>query len=402
MSNELASLGRAVETHGAVVRVTVFEAQGSAPRDAGAWMLVWQDGTQGTIGGGRLEYEAIDYAQKIFDLATHSRHGEAKPLWQRTERLYPLGPGLGQCCGGAVRLLFEQFTVCELGAMEHSGGTAQPCGHGVETVPSAQEKNRGPHLWVRPARSGVPLLAVHGRKGDYAVPLPVAQAVKEMAAGLRPRQLHCLRIEEQSDGNSAALSQNLTPAGKASSCKSTRWIVEPVGAQKTPLYLYGAGHVGRAIADLMAPLPFDLYWVDTARARFPEILPAHASPLLAATPADIVRHCPAGAFHLVLTFSHAIDLAICRALLGRDDFGFLGLIGSKTKRARFIARLRADGITDSALNRLTCPIGAGRISGKEPAIIALSVAAQLIERLELQAQDVDNLGQRGANVHAKQ
>jgi len=145
-------------------------------------------------------------------------------------------------------------------------------------------------------------------------------------------------------------------------------------------------------------LPFQLRWVDTARDRFPCVIPDHAARVITDVPQDLARRCPAGAFHLVLTFSHALDLAICEALLARADFAFLGLIGSKTKRARFKKKLRDAGISKSALDWLVCPIGLSTIRGKEPAKIAISTVAQLVERLETLSQQADNRLQRGDYV----
>jgi xanthine dehydrogenase accessory factor len=111
-------------------------------------------------------------------------------------------------------------------------------------------------------------------------------------------------------------------------------------------------------------------------------MPGGIHPIVSSDPAAIAAAAPVDAYHLVLTYSHALDLAICHALLTRPAFGFLGLIGSASKRARFLKRLREGGIAHGALERLTCPIGIGNLRGKQPATIAISVAAQLIETLE--------------------
>lgn len=137
--------------------------------------------------------------------------------------------------------------------------------------------------------------------------------------------------------------------------------------------LYGAGHVGMALAEALRPLPFSLHWVD---ARAPEAWPvASAVPLRrVAIPESEVAAASPHAFHVVMTHSHALDLEIVAAILARP-FAFCGLIGSRTKRATFERRLAERGIDAS---RLTCPIGLPEIPGKEPAVIAASVAAQLL------------------------
>lgn len=144
-----------------------------------------------------------------------------------------------------------------------------------------------------------------------------------------------------------------------------------------PIWVFGAGHVGRALVATLAPLPqFDVTWIDIAADRFPDTIPPHILPRIAPDPADIVTAAPPAARHLVLTHSHALDLAICDALL-RRPFAFAGLIGSQTKWARFRTRLRHAGHADAQINRIACPIGDPRL-GKHPQAIAVSVAHSLI------------------------
>jgi xanthine dehydrogenase accessory factor len=151
------------------------------------------------------------------------------------------------------------------------------------------------------------------------------------------------------------------------------WFVEPITPPRQPVWIYGAGHVGRALTTVLSALPFQITWIDVSRERFPADLPPHTDMFVAANPADAVRHAPDDAIHFVLTFSHAIDLDICQRVLNRP-FKRLGLIGSATKRARFIKRLSAAG-TDSL--RLECPIGKRNL-GKEPMAIAVGVASDLL------------------------
>jgi xanthine dehydrogenase accessory factor len=151
----------------------------------------------------------------------------------------------------------------------------------------------------------------------------------------------------------------------------------------TPLFhlqLFGAGHVGRAIVRLLADLPCQVQWVDEREAEFPTgPEPAHIQRVCSDTPAAEVATAPTGAHFLVLTHSHDLDLAITRAVLERGDFAYLGLIGSATKRARFEHRLLERGVSPQLLQRLVCPIGVPGISGKEPAVLALAVVAQLLQ-----------------------
>ena len=157
-------------------------------------------------------------------------------------------------------------------------------------------------------------------------------------------------------------------------------VAWPDEAPLFTLQLYGAGHVGRAIVRLLDALPCRVTWIDEREAEFPaEASAAHIQRLCVEPVESEVRQAPAGAFYLVLTHSHDLDQAITEAILRRADFGFLGLIGSATKRARFLQRFQARGVPAESLARLTCPIGLPGIAGKQPELIALAVVAQLLQ-----------------------
>jgi xanthine dehydrogenase accessory factor len=247
------------------ILVTVRETEGSAPREAGAWMLVFADGIAGTIGGGHLEFQAIEEARKRLAGAA----GEAVLR-------YALGPSLGQCCGGVAHLEFA------------AAGAAD-------------------------------------------------------AAQLQAR----------------------------------------LDARRAPVALFGGGHVGRALVRTLAPLPFAIHWIDSRDEIFPEGLPPqvrseHSDPVQAAVPT-----LAAGSRVLIMSFSHAEDLDVVAACLKRQrergDLPYIGLIGSKTKWGVFRHRLQARGFSDAQLAQVTCPIGIPGITGKEPEVIAVAVAAQLLQ-----------------------
>lgn len=300
---DLAGL-RAAVAAGPVVRVLVLEVQGSSPREAGAAMLVTAAGQAGTIGGGALEWEAAREARALLS---------AGP-WARRDRRLALGPALGQCCGGAVRLLLERFD--------------------AETLPGEGG------AFLRPLASGLP------------------PGGEDLAA----RQL----LRRARDGR---LAGPLVAEGL---------VAEPLAPPPATLMLYGAGHVGRALVRMLAGLPVRILWVDDAPARFPDPVPAHAERFLAANPADAAGFAPPGAQHLVMTYSHALDLEICHRVLS-GPFGHLGLIGSASKAARFRARLAELGHPAERIARLSCPIG-DRSLGKAPEAIALGVAAEVLRR----------------------
>ncbi len=293
MTLNLCEIADAVARYGPVMRIVVARVRGSAPREAGASMLVWPGGQSGTIGGGALE----------FDAATRALEGAFAIE-------VPLGPGLGQCCGGSVSLVAERWT--------------------------KQRLTRGSALALRRI------------SGEANCPMALRQAARDQRSG-------------------AQQSGVLFAQG---------WLFEPLVTPRHALWIYGAGHVGRAIVDVMAPLPnVSITWVDTGANRFPDHTHPNVTALPAANPADSVPLAPASAAHLVLTYSHALDLELCHRLLSHR-FDFAGLIGSATKWARFRSRLKALGHSAERIASLTCPIGDPTM-GKHPHQIALSVASQL-------------------------
>lgn len=251
--------------------VEVAEIRGSTPREVGARMLVAADAgahramTAGTIGGGHLEHLAVQEAQELL----------RQPPAAAQERRYPLGPTLGQCCGGTVLLRYTRLDAAALAA----------------------------------------------------------------------------------------------------------W---PVDARRLPVLLFGAGHVGRALAVALAPLPVNLSWIDEREDAFPDdpawfaAHPHIERVCVDAVEAEVDTAPPASAC-VVMTHNHDLDLRIVQAVLRRGDSAFCGLIGSQTKRQRFLHRLQQRGLPPERLSQLVCPIGLPGLPGKEPEVIAASVAAQLLQ-----------------------
>ncbi len=275
---------------GPAALVTILATEGSAPRGPGARMVVTKTGLAGSIGGGRLEHQAMAQARSILSLEPGS--------WRVQD--YPLGPLLGQCCGGRVRLLVEHLE-------------RVPDGEGPFDVTLSDRVERRP-------------LNGEGReKLSARGPLPTAGA----------------------------------------------HFLEPVETDSLQVHLFGAGHVGRAIAARAAGLPLHIAWYDSRpeMAGTPGVFLANEDEMVAGA---------AGASEdsavVILTHDHGLDYRLVAAALG-GRARFVGLIGSKTKRARFLKRLAADGIDAS---RLTCPIGLPGISGREPEVIAIATLAQLL------------------------
>ncbi|MBZ0260002.1 MAG: xanthine dehydrogenase accessory protein XdhC [Hyphomicrobiales bacterium] len=157
---------------------------------------------------------------------------------------------------------------------------------------------------------------------------------------------------------------------------------EKFGDSNRKLYLFGAGHVGRALILALAPLPFDVIWIDPREGAFPSAVPSNVVTIQSGNPAAEIADAPPGSFALVMTHSHALDLEIIDTILRSPSFAYAGLIGSATKRARFSKRLREAGVAENRIEELVCPIGIPSIKSKHPSAIAAATAVQLLERDE--------------------
>lgn len=340
------------------MRVVITGFAGSTPRETGASMLVWGGGQSGTIGGGELEWRAA---------------AEARKLQQGLREVtYPLGPALGQCCGGSVSVVLERWDARRLDALMNQPDATSirpspPSPHG--RAPLLRQEQNEPHADLsnktpRPRQAKRP---PEGGLGLTELPTFIA---RPLTGGPPTTDLSILPFSARKaaqairEGHGPALHLN------------DGWLTEATRPAKTSLYLYGAGHVGRAICSVFEGLPFGITLIDDAPERFPNPVPSEVAPLLAKNPADAVATAPHDAIHLVLTYSHALDLEICHRVLSRD-FRHLGLIGSATKAARFRRRLAELGHPPERIARLACPIG-DRSLGKEPKAIAIGVAAEMI------------------------
>jgi xanthine dehydrogenase accessory factor len=157
-----------------------------------------------------------------------------------------------------------------------------------------------------------------------------------------------------------------------------RNVEQSFGEDRRNLYLFGAGHVGRALVLALAPLPFDIQWIESRPAAFPSVMPVNVTAFQLGDPTQALAHAAGASFALVMTHSHALDLAIVDAALRDERIAHVGLIGSLTKRARFEKRLAEAGVSRTRIDALICPIGIKGIASKHPAVIAAGVAAQLL------------------------
>ena len=291
---------------GCAALVTVANAEGSTPREAGARMAVARDGTiSGSIGGGPLEWAAIALARQMM---SKGRGAE----WQTVS----LGPALDQCCGGRAEILHESFSIEDLD-------------------------------WItRLATHDAPETAVQGE-----------------ATGAGPYRRRIVAARS---------------SGEAVVRKEDGRLLERFGEAKTPMLLFGGGHVGRALVAALAPLPFAVRWIDDRPDAFDGAQRFGAQTVVSALPESELRDALPGSFVAVMTHSHALDLALVTAALPDIRFPYVGLIGSATKRALFERRLAEFGVAADAIARLVCPIGVPGISGKSPPVIAAAVAAELL------------------------
>ena len=274
MSNWQQAVAALREQQTPAVLVSVDSIVGSTPREPGARMIVTALHLYGTIGGGNLEYQACR-------IARNQLQQDIEDGLQR----FPLGAGLGQCCGGLVNLMFER-----LDAASDWAGIAQ------------EDEN----------------------------------------------------IE---------------------------------------LYLFGAGHVGTALVRSLTGLPIRINWIDTRDDMLPQKPPVGVNTICTDTPEVEIDAAAAGSYFLVMTHDHSLDQRFCEQILGRDDFAYFGLIGSLSKRRNFETRMRRRGIDADKFERMTCPIGIGGITSKQPAQIAISVAAEILQvydRVLQSAQDNNN------------
>ncbi len=306
------------------VLVTVAIGEGSVPRGPGTRMMVTQAGLAGTIGGGHLELRAIEIARAML-VDGRARHFER----------FALGPSLGQCCGGVVHLAFE------LADAEQAALLAE---------------RRDSDSWRLTALDGAIESALFDALGAQLAgpPAPVFA---------RTRDTH---VMQEQDGR--------------------RWLVAQVEAPRAHLVLFGAGHVGAAVVRALAHLPCTITWVDERDDLFPEHVPDNVRIEATDAPEDVVASAPAGASYLVMTHSHALDQRLAEAIIARPQVGWFGLIGSHTKRKQFEHRLRARGLDPARIDAMACPIGLPGITGKEPAVIAASVSAQLLMLWEAAAR----------------
>ncbi|NCF72017.1 MAG: xanthine dehydrogenase accessory protein XdhC [Gammaproteobacteria bacterium] len=319
--DELSDLAAAGEP---AMLVTVAGVRGSAPREIGAKMIVTATETIGTIGGGQLEYQSTRVAVEMLN-----DQGS-------TLRSFPLGSSMGQCCGGVVEILFEPLT-------------------------------DGLPVWLRD------LAALHGQREPAIIATRISRTnpAKFVVTGDQ------IFGADEEDAALVARARRILD-GVPTTVRDVQEFFEPVVAPDLNIAVFGAGHVGAAVVNALSELDCNIRWIDS-RAKMFRKVPVNVRAIDAPDPALEVAAMPADSFYLVMTHSHAMDFDICDRILRRRDARYCGLIGSLSKRRRFEKRYRQQGMSQAVIDQLVCPIGVDGISGKKPAEIAVSAAAEILK-----------------------
>jgi xanthine dehydrogenase accessory factor len=313
-----------LDRHQSVVLVSVASVRGSAPREAGAKMLVAADRQWLTVGGGHLEWQALQRARAW--LAAPPQGGPAR--WVEA---MPLAAALGQCCGGLVDLLFEPLS-----------------------------ENDRP--WLEEARDRLARLESFEREVGVgsAAAAPWVRLREPGAASHPENRFAASRLLDPDDPRGCAV------------------FTEPIVPDMLNVVVFGAGHVGHALVNILGTLPCRVTWVDAREELFPDTVAPNVTIEATDTPEAVIDQAPADSCYLIMTHDHGLDQHLCEQIMRRGDVAYFGLIGSRTKWHKFQQRFAAKGIPPARYANILCPIGEPGIEGKQPAVIAVSVAAQLM------------------------
>lgn len=349
----LDALAAALGDDNAVGLVVVAAAQGSTPRETGATMIVSAGRCIGSIGGGHLEFEATKAAREA--LSPGTRPGT------RIVR-YPLAARLGQCCGGVATLAISKLDRAALAWVDHAAACART-GAAFAIVSRAKEDDHPGTRLVVTADD------VRGTLGSVALDSGAITLARARLAG----PTSGAGLVRFADGDRAPL------------------LIQVERPDDFAVLVFGNGHVGRALVKILGVVPANVRWIDSRTDDFSPTVPGNVRIVATDAPEDELADAPPGAFVVVTTHSHALDLALIEAALLRDDWRYLGLIGSKSKRAQFERRLAARGFPAEAAARIRCPIGTEGVAldDKHPGTIAVAIAAELLLVREATARRAD-------------
>jgi len=323
----------------AAVLVVVATVQGSAPRETGAAMVVTANACTGSVGGGHLEFEALRVAREALG---HETTG----TW--TVR-FPLAARLGQCCGGVATLAFSRI-------------------------------DHGARAWLDAAvaceRTGAPFALLSSVGATPGTQLVVTADDARGTLGSADLDSAAVALARTRLAG-AAQGPALVPFAAGERATLLVHVERP---DPFPVLVFGNGHVGRALVQVLGVLPAQIRWIDAREEDFPAHAPRNVEVVATDVPEAELRDAPRGSFVLVTTHSHDLDFTLVETALARDDWRYVGMIGSRSKRAQMERRLTAHGIAAERIARVVCPIGAALpgLTGKAPGTIAIAVAAELL------------------------
>lgn len=339
MTSKVQSLKAFLADAGRVALVEVAGTKGSTPREKGAFMLVSGAASFGTIGGGQLEYMAIDKARQML--------------------FSPLEGGEERSANGREKANDLAFSATN--ARSHSERQAAKRTEGVVSEGIARASSTAA---ATPPDGFAAALPSRGRDVSATLDIPLGPEIGQCCGG---------RVEVSIRLVDAALAQELIAAAEAEE------------AQLPHVYIFGGGHVGQALASAVALLPVRVVVVET-RVEALEGMPDTVETSLTPMPEAVVREAPPGSAFVVLTHDHALDFLIATEALKRRDAAYVGMIGSKTKKATFRSWFlkSADG-SEAEFARLVSPIGGDAVKDKRPQVIAALAAAEIMMALAAHA-----------------
>lgn len=341
MNNWLQVLSSQIDANKTAILVTIIDTKGSSPRETTARLIVNNHQVYGSIGGGNLEYQCIDIAKQRLENNTALS-------WTSYERNFPLAASLAQCCGGSVRVFFE--------VIDQSAQT-----------------------WIFPLTQLIsdktPTVVVTEMFTKNRKKLVLNPQTNQPLTNTDTFTTHCIQLAD----DLFQTASNNTISRFTWGIDKTDYLLELINPTKFTIMLFGAGHVGKALINVLSSVDCEIHWVDSRENQFPDIIPANTNALYEDAPEDAVVKAASGTCFLIMTHSHQLDLRICETILSRDDISYCGLIGSKSKRLRFEKSLRAKSFSKDNIQQLTCPIGISGITSKDPSEIAIAVAAELLQ-----------------------
>jgi xanthine dehydrogenase accessory factor len=338
------------------VVLSVVETKGSTPCRAGDKIIfTGQSPMFGSIGGGNLEFQALDHARHLLTQTTNNI----------TNNKYPLGATLGQCCGGFVKIMFESFV-----------------------GQSSNLENNNP--WLKNC------INLTGIESDFILTTIIESQVNDFIVG---EKFVSPSNHDNCNSNTNKLAKKISDGAQVALQASNKVTMkeymlsknQKVGvcyeqfssSQLQAVAIFGAGHIARALMPLLTQLPLKIYWIDDRQSQFDEYLGDIGDAKLICDDFTLAIDClPKNTYCLVITYSHQIDFEICEKLIDRNDFCYLGVIGSKIKGKKFRDRLRHKGWSDNLVSQLACPIGVKRTFLQSPISIAVSITSELLNFID--------------------